>query len=93
MSAYVKKSLRFDILRLKTEDKLSTTEIAHRLGCSIANVSQTLLHHAQRDFRIAALPPDHYLWLESEARRADVRPAEMARCMLIDAIYEAMEEA
>jgi MOSC domain-containing protein YiiM len=84
----------------------SRTATGKALGCSGANVSQIvrsykpelmLRSHAGRDARnwggrsVAKLQPDHIDFIKKEAKSHGVTPAEMARNLLVDAIFDAMD--
>lgn len=77
--------------------------IADHCSCSIPYVSMVLRNAGLRPKRdvppsnyrgkvLGVLSNEYYRWLEHEADRNGVSPAEIAAAMLNDAIYEAMEK-
>ena len=69
---------------------LSKTDIARLVGCTKANVTQTIRRHLAWDNRVEGLSETHHEWLVKQASRNYTPPAVMARALLIDAIEEAM---
>jgi len=81
------------------EEGLPPTSIARLLGCKVPNVYKTLQRnkrlkkgHTEVRIKLTALPDDQWRWLTAEAKRHNVTPIELARAMLVDAIFEAAEE-
>lgn len=79
------------ILQLSREG-VGTNQIARSLGCSSANVSQTLKRYGAHRLVVAALPENLNKWLALEAARSGVSASVMARAMLVDAIEEEMKK-
>lgn len=71
---------------------LSKAEIARVVGCTKANVVQTIRRHLAWDNRVEMLSQEHHDWLVSQASKNYTPPAIMARALLIDAIEEAMQK-
>ena len=63
-------------------------EIAAVVGCTRANVSQTIKRQRSWLGRISALPDKEHNWLLTEAERQKVPPDHLARTILILAIKE-----
>jgi DNA-binding LacI/PurR family transcriptional regulator len=68
----------------------SITEIARRAGCTVENVCNTLRKKgAWNGTKIARVTPSANEYVCREAKKHGVTPAEMARSLLNDAIYDA----
>ena len=73
----------------------SNSAIAKAVGCSRPNVSRLAAKLKIKQgwaHTIAPIGEANIAWLVDEAKRVGIKPAEMARSMLIDAIADAREE-
>lgn len=81
-------------------------EVARAANCTISNISK-LIRVYRPELRcvtqkrgiknwggcsVAKLQPDHVEFIKKEAKASGVSPAEMARALLVDAIFDAMEK-
>lgn len=77
-------------------DGLAVADIAALVGRSRSNVHKTLKRHEIEGYgerrahtQISPLPRDLLQWLREEAGRLNVSTRDLARALLVDAIYEA----
>lgn len=95
---------RRDMILFMLENGKTRTQTGRALGCSSANVSQIVKRYAPKAIKqrfpcskgwggrvVAKMQPEHIEFVVSEAKANGVSPEIMARSLLVDAIFEAME--
>lgn len=101
----IERSRREEIFAMIEQGK-SRKEVALAANCTVSNISQLLrvykpellLFTQKRGVQnwsgrsVAKMQPDHVEFIKKEAKAAGVSPAEMARALIVDAIFDAMDK-